>query len=68
ATLSAPVIPEAAEKLAAIFGTDLTSWPSDQSLLSALQPSAAFQPPQVLFKKIEDDDVNAWAERFGAPR
>ena len=40
--------------------------PDDAGLLDALPRGHAFTPPDVLFKKIEDTDVAAWAERFGA--
>jgi methionyl-tRNA synthetase len=67
AALSAPVIPFTAEKLAAVFGSDLGTWPGEGPLLGGATPGAAFQAPDVLFKKIEDEDVADWAERFGAP-
>jgi methionyl-tRNA synthetase len=67
ASLSAPVIPFTAEKLASVFGTDTASWPTGDEL-DALTPGAAIEAPGVLFKKIEDEDVENWAQRFGAPR
>jgi methionyl-tRNA synthetase len=68
ATLSAPVIPDTAEKLASVFGSDLSQWPDGGKLLGGAASGQAFEGPGVLFKKIEDEDVEAWAERFGAPR
>ncbi|MCQ8184924.1 methionine--tRNA ligase [Parvularcula maris] len=67
AALSAPVIPFTADKLAAVFGGDLGAWPGEGALLDGATPGAAFKAPSVLFKKIEDEDVADWAERFGAP-
>jgi methionyl-tRNA synthetase len=41
-------------------------WPTpDMEPLDLLTPGEAFTPPDVLFKKIEDADVAAWAARFG---
>ncbi|MEM1381677.1 MAG: methionine--tRNA ligase [Pseudomonadota bacterium] len=68
AQLSAPVIPHTAEKLAAVFGTEALGWPGKGSLLDVLPRDQSFEAPGVLFKKVEDDEVEAWAEQFGAPR
>ncbi len=71
AALSAPVIPFTAEKIFAIFGMDpadpAVRWPTaDRPILEALKPGAPFTPPPVLFAKIEDEQLAAWRERFGA--
>ena len=34
-------------------------------LLDALPHGLAITPPDVLFRKIEDDQVTAWTEQFG---
>lgn len=68
AQLSAPVVPHTAEKLAGIFGTEALGWPGEGALLDRLEAGKAFEAPGVLFKKIEDSDVETWAEQFGAPR
>ncbi|MEM7739499.1 MAG: methionine--tRNA ligase [Pseudomonadota bacterium] len=69
ATLSAPVIPFTAEKLAGVFGTSITSWPTDsEDLLNTLPVGQGFEAPPVLFKKVEDDQIVEWSDRFGAPR
>ncbi len=71
AALSAPVIPFTAEKMAAIFGLDAArlDWPTDARVaLDALTPGSAFTPTDVLFRKIEDDHLAEWRERFGAPQ
>jgi len=42
-------------------------WPAaGMDALALLDVDQAIAPPDVLFKKIEDADVAAWAERFGA--
>lgn len=70
AALSRPVIPHTAEKMFAIFGLDADEaggWPEDpRAALSFLRPGHKFALPEVLFKKIEDEQVTEWRERFGA--
>lgn len=70
AALSQPVIPFTAEKMFAVFGADPKAeggWPaSAKTALERLKPGARFTLPDVLFKKIEETDVAAWRERFGA--
>ncbi len=69
AVLSAPVIPFTAEKMAAIFGIDVSKagWPTDaRRALNYLQPGTTFALTDVLFKKVEDEQVAEWRERFGA--
>jgi len=70
AALSRPVIPFTAEKMFAVFGLDPDEagrWPSDaKAALQVLKPGHKFTPPEVLFKKIEDEQVAEWRERFGA--
>ncbi|GGY39827.1 methionine--tRNA ligase [Parvularcula lutaonensis] len=69
AQLSAPVIPHTADKLADVFGTEAQGWPEEgEALLDKLERGKAFEAPPVLFKKVEDEQVEEWAERFGAPR
>ena len=70
AALSQPVIPSTAEKMFAAFDLDPKTdgrWPaSADAALERLKPGHAFRTPDVLFKKIEEADVAAWRERFGA--
>ncbi len=69
AALSAPVIPSTAAKMAAIFGVDPKDleWPEGaREALKRAAPGQAFTPPEVLFRKIEEDQVAEWRERFGA--
>jgi methionyl-tRNA synthetase len=70
AALSRPVIPFTAEKMFAIFGLDpdeASAWPSSAAdALSRFGGGQAFTPPEVLFAKIEDDQIDAWRQQFGA--
>ena len=69
AALSAPVIPAAAETLFGVLGTpeDQRGWPaaSAKELLTAHPAGHNFTAPDVLFKKIEEDQVGEWTARFG---
>ncbi|MBB5519601.1 methionine--tRNA ligase [Amphiplicatus metriothermophilus] len=71
AALSQPVIPFTAEKMFAIFGLDAKEagrWPTDaKAALDYLEPGRPFTPPEVLFRKIEDEQIAEWREKFGAP-
>lgn len=68
ARLSAPFIPFAAEKIAEAFGEAWPlEWPSEGAAVELVRIEAGrtIRAPDVLFKKIEDDQVAEWAERFG---
>ena len=70
AALSAPVIPQTTAKLAEAFALtdeDL-AWPSADARaeLQRLAPGRAFTPPEVLFAKIDEDQISEWSSRFGA--
>jgi len=69
AVLSAPVIPFTAEKMLAVFGeraSDL-SWPEDVSTeLARLPGGTPFSPPEVLFSKIDDEQLATWRAQFNA--
>lgn len=68
AILAQPFIPDAAKTVLDSIGVPDVhrSWPkSVEGVLDALPRGLAITPPDVLFKKIEDSDVAAWAERFG---
>ncbi len=70
ATLSRPVIPFTSDKMFAVFGVDPeegASWPQSAGVaLRTLKGGEAFTTPEVLFAKIEDEQVEAWREQFGA--
>ena len=70
AILAQPFIPEAAAKVLDALGVPQgnRSWAfgdSGAALLDALPHGQAIAPPPVLFAKIEDADIAAWAARFG---
>ena len=69
AILAQPFIPDAAKAVLYAIGVPEKNrmWPSpaDKGLFDALPRGLAITPPEVLFKKIEDEDVAAWAGRFG---
>ena len=71
ALASAPVVPTTS---AAVLGAlqaeaDVGRWPdrSGADELAALEPGHPFTVPPLLFRKLEDDEVAAWEQRFGGP-
>ncbi len=70
AALSRPVIPFTADRMLEIFGLDLNDavrWPESASVaLSRFKGGEAFTLPDVLFAKIEDEQIEGWREKFGA--
>ncbi len=68
--LSAPVIPDTADRLRGAFDLDDAerTWvTADEARALDLVPSGTpFQTPPVLFTKIDDDTLDAYRERFGA--
>ena len=69
AKVAQPIIPDAARTILDALGIaeDARDWPKGdiRDMLTALPVGQSVEPPEVLFKKIEDSDVEAWAERFG---
>ncbi|MGD9916611.1 MAG: methionine--tRNA ligase [Paenirhodobacter sp.] len=69
AVLSAPFIPDAAETMLAAMQTEDRSWPSDIAAALALLPVGhAFATPEVLFRKIADEEREDWQKRFAGTR
>jgi methionyl-tRNA synthetase len=69
AVISQPFIPAAAESMMAGMKTDDWSWPTDlRAALNALPVGHAFEVPEVLFRKITDDERVEWQERFAGVR
>lgn len=70
ATLSRPVIPFTSDKMFNIFGLDASEashWPGEAAdVVSRLNGGETFSPPEVLFAKIEDEQVEIWRTKFGA--
>ncbi len=67
--IAQPVIPDAAAKILDAVGVPVEnrSWNFGDinSLLTALPIGLEVSAPELLFMKIEDDDVAAWTEKFG---
>jgi methionyl-tRNA synthetase len=70
AKVSEPFIPFAAETIALSVGEGFPGrWPSldGEGLLAILPPGRKVTAPEVLFRKVEDEQVAQWRERFGGP-
>jgi methionyl-tRNA synthetase len=66
ARLAAPILPFTAPKIAASVGETDLGWPSaDEDWLSRVPVGRPVQAAEVLFRKIEDEQVAEWAARFG---
>ena len=69
AVLSAPFIPDAAETMLGAMQTEDRSWPQDvKAALTALPAGHAFTTPEVLFRKIADEEREEWQNRFAGTR
>lgn len=66
--IAQPIIPETAAKIldALAIPTENRKFPSpeDDGLLDALPHGLSITPPDMLFSKIEDEQVTEWTERF----
>jgi len=68
AKVSEPFIPFAAETIAEAVGEPFPGrWPEGEGALRILSPGRAVKAPEVLFRKIEDAQVEEWRARFGGP-
>jgi methionyl-tRNA synthetase len=68
AKVSEPFIPFAAETIALSVGESFPGrWPEldGPHLLRTLEPGRPVKAPEVLFRKVENEQVAAWVERFG---
>ncbi|QCO56682.1 methionine--tRNA ligase (plasmid) [Pseudorhodobacter turbinis] len=69
AVVSQPFIPGAAASMMAGMKADDWSWPTDlRAALTALPVGHAFEVPEVLFRKITDEERAEWQERFAGTR
>lgn len=69
ATLSAPFIPDAAQKMNAALRINKAQWPGSASeALDTVPAGQSFTVPENLFAKISDEDRQAWQERFAGGR
>ena len=70
ASLSKPFIPHTSDKMFNVMDVQVSGaeeWPHDiEQALHRLTGGEAFNAPDVLFQKIEDEQVEAWREQFGA--
>jgi methionyl-tRNA synthetase len=70
AVLSSPVIPATTERVLDAVGATPAErgWPRASDIageLAVLGTGRSFEVPEVLFRKVTDDEVAAWSERFG---
>jgi methionyl-tRNA synthetase len=67
ARVSAPFIPFTARVIAGAVGEAQMAWPTAdaRSELARLAEGGALQTPEVLFRKIEDEQIAEWTQRFG---
>jgi methionyl-tRNA synthetase len=69
AILAQPFVPSAAAAILDAMGVPMgnRNWPlaSDDQILNALPHGLAITAPELLFTKIEDDQVAAWTAMFG---
>jgi methionyl-tRNA synthetase len=65
AALAQPFIPHAAATIAKAVSGDTGSlqWPLE--IADSLQPGASISVPDVLFAKIEPEQITDWSARFG---
>jgi methionyl-tRNA synthetase len=69
AVISAPFIPDAAASMMEGMQTQDWSWPTDlRAALGVLPVGHAFTVPEVLFRKITDEERADWAQRFAGTR
>ncbi|OSP54317.1 methionine--tRNA ligase [Pseudoruegeria sp. SK021] len=69
AALSQPFIPNASETLRQAMGLASLDWPEDvAAALTALSAGAPFTVPDVLFRKITDEEREGWQEQFAGQR
>ena len=67
ASLSAPYIPNAAKDMLTLIGEDQKfEWPASiKEALGQTKKGGDIQIPDVLFRKIEDEQIEEWIAKFG---
>jgi len=69
AVVSRPFLPDAAARMMASLASADWTWPADTAAaLEALPAGHGFEVPEVLFRKVTDEERAAWAERFAGVR
>jgi methionyl-tRNA synthetase len=69
AVLSRPFLPDAAARMMAALGSADWAWPEDvHAALDALPAGHAVTVPEVLFRKITDEERADWQARFAGTR
>jgi methionyl-tRNA synthetase len=69
AVLSRPFLPDAAEAMMAALGCTDWAWPADVGAALAVLPAGhPFVTPEVLFRKITDEERADWQARFAGRR
>jgi len=69
AVLSEPFIPDASDNMLAGMQTNNKTWPTDlRAALAVLPVGHAFTVPEVLFRKISDEERADWQQRFSGIR
>lgn len=70
--VSEPLMPSTARAMTRVWdlpeGQSLPRWPDpgERETMGWVSPGTRFQVPEVLFRKITDEDVAGWRVRFGA--
>ncbi|RBO51849.1 methionine--tRNA ligase [Rhodovulum sp. BSW8] len=69
AVLSAPFIPDAAKAMMDAMGCEDDTWPAQMThAMERLAPGQAFTTPEMLFRKISDEEREDWQARFAGQR
>jgi methionyl-tRNA synthetase len=69
AVISRPFIPDASATMLEAMGSRTEDWPADlEAALAELPPGHAFTVPDVLFRKITDEERADWQTRFAGQR
>jgi methionyl-tRNA synthetase len=69
AVISRPFIPDASDAMLAAMRTGDAGWPEDlDAALTALPAGHAFDVPDVLFRKITDEERADWQQKFAGRR
>jgi len=68
AMLAAPITPATSNRVLGALGRGpAVAWPGDDTTaeLQVIRPGERITVPEVLYRKITEDDIASWSERFG---